>query len=348
MKVRFFSTLIILLLFSTHSANAVSLGAEGIKDLNFITSSTDATITITPENPGPQTTVKAELQVLAGNASSGNIAWLLNGEVMESGKGHNKFTFKTGAIGEILELSAVIQLPASPIFVTRLNINPSKVTLLYESETYTPPFYQGRPRHSPESFVRLSAVAEIAKNSKTLYQPNNLIYLWSKNGVSMPQKSGLGKATIRIKGPGFLGSHLISVRVQDTGGATRATMSAIIESERPKVLVYEKKPLLGIDYSNALKNETSLSGPDLNLVAEPYFMGSNSRESSTLNYLWKIGGEVIPTQDKQSELLFNVDESKQNKQLTITVAVNNLKNLVQNARSTLKITITDTLSNFLF
>lgn len=347
MKIKFILVFFLLSMFpgGIYAASNVNIG---LANLDFITSQTDISITLSPTDPTPYTQVEASLKRSSGTASVSEIAWLINNEIITSGKGKDKFIFNTQGVGQVIELSAVIQRPGMPLLVTRKLINPSRVTLLKEAETYTPPFYKGRALHSAGSFIRLSAVAEVAKNDGSLYAPDELTYIWSKNGTSLRELSGVGKATIRLKGPGFLGSDLFLVSVLDTSGIKRAQMATIVESKSPKIILYEKKPLMGTEYFKAITNTSTISGPDIRLTAEPYFIDSNNKNSNVLKYLWKIGKKVLPIQEPQSELTFNTDKSGKNKTLEITVSVNHLKNLIQSTKAIFVIKLGDSLSNFIF
>jgi hypothetical protein len=64
----------------------------------------------------------------------------------------------------------------------------------------------------------------------------------------------------------------------------------IIEITDPKILFYEKNPILGTLFNKALFGSISLSNEELSIVAEPYFFSPDDRTSSRLNYKWSLNG----------------------------------------------------------
>ncbi len=335
---------ILLILITCTTTDAVSIDGISIEDLNIITSSQNISITLSPENPSPYSQVTATLNT-NNTPSTSEIAWMIDGEILESG---NSITFTTGGIGENINLAVVVLQEDQPTLVTKQEIIPSRVTLLKESETYTPPFYKGRAKHSAHSYLRLSAIAEIPDNNSSLHTPNNLIYKWSKNGIVMSENSGLGKSTIHIEGPGFLGTDLITVEVRNKTNSINTSMSTIIESIDPKIILYEKKPLTGVQYLDALQGESTILGPDVELVAEPYFIDATSRNASVLKYQWEVDGKEIPSQENQSELSLTIEGNIPREGTEISVALKYIKNTMQNANTAIMIKINQTLNEAIF
>lgn len=322
--------------------------SQGLEQLSIITTESTISISLKPENPQPNSKAVATLDAPSESLNTGEIAWMINGEVIISGKDKKSITFNTGNVGEKLELAAIIQQPGLPILVARKTINPSRVTLLKESETYTPPFYKGRSRHSAHAYIKFAAIAEIPKDDGSLYSTDELVYSWSKNSMALQEQSGVGKSIMRIKGPGFKGTDLITVRVSNAQNTISANMSTVVESEDPEILIYERKPLLGIKYFDAIKNGSTVPGPDVHLIAEPYFVDAESKNSKLLQYKWTIDTKEVQGQEKSSELLFTADGNIPKKGIRVSVALNHLQNFVQSVNTSIRIKINEVSDNFMF
>ncbi len=344
MRATLFSTLIFFMLVGT--TGALTLDTAGLKSIGVINSPIDATIEIIPEYPRPNTKVQATLRLDSVNTATADIAWVVDNVILEHGKGLRTIEIKTGDIGEKIEVNAVIKPSSGPVLMAQSIINPSSVVLLQEAEVYTPPFYKGRSRFSADSFVRLEAIAEIAKEDGSIYPTDELTYVWSRNSIVMPEISGVGRSFIRIQGPSYLGSDLISVDIRDNNGSTHAQVATFIKSETPQIILYEKRPLIGHTLFNAITDEKALYGRAINIVAEPYFIGVNKRNSDLLKYTWSIDGQTLPIQDPPFELKFSTDESAKGKELNISVDIKHLKNAMQNTRANVRIGVSLNTSNF--
>jgi hypothetical protein len=55
---------------------------------------------------------------------------------------------------------------------------------------------------------------------------------------------------------------------------------------KPKILFYEKDPLLGIKYNRTLDSSFEVASGEKTIVAEPYFFGPSSALSPELDYAW--------------------------------------------------------------
>ncbi len=339
-----FSTLIFFILVGTTSA--LTLDNATLQSIGAVSSPIDTSIEIIPEYPGPNTRVQATLKLSSVNISTAEVAWVVNNVILKSGKGIQTIEIETGNIGDKMEVSAVIKPTNGPVLVVQNIINPSSIVLLQEAEVYTPPFYKGRPRFSTNSIVRLEAITEIAKENGSIYSPDELTYVWSRNSIVIPEVSGIGKSFIRIKGPNYLGNDLISLKVLDVKGSTRAEIATFIKSGTPQLLLYEKKPLIGHALFNAINDTEALSGRVLNIVAEPYFIEVIDKNSNLLKYTWSIDGQTLPVQNPPSELSIDTDESAVGKELNIAVTIKHLKNAMQDAYTSMRVGVSLNVNDF--
>lgn len=146
-----------------------------------------------------------------------------------------------------------------PIFVRAQTLSTPSVDLIWEAETYAPPWYQGRTLPSPESLVRVVALTKIS-------QP---IFHWRKDGTDVRSASGAGKNSFDYRVGAGGSSNLIEVAVTRLDGSVAAAGAARIPVVAPKILFYELKDGWP-DYRRALKN-LAITADQTKIIAEPFY-----------------------------------------------------------------------------
>jgi len=81
-------------------------GVPQVEETDFLQKIYQATIKLSPENPGANETVRANVQTFGFNRDEAYFNWTINGET-EAGQGKNSVEFKTGAIGSQTAISSV-------------------------------------------------------------------------------------------------------------------------------------------------------------------------------------------------------------------------------------------------
>lgn len=147
------------------------------------------------------------------------------------------------------------------------------VYILVEANTYVPSFYQGRPEPTAGNPLDLIAITNIDNQT-------NLRYQW---------KVGLDSFTtnnprLTTTAPD-LSKVLVSVTVTDGSGRTVARSSEYISISKPVLAFYENNPLRAESQIGIGKTYT-LTGDEVDIFAEPYFVGSRENTVTT----WTIDG----------------------------------------------------------
>jgi hypothetical protein len=172
-------------------------------------------------------------------------------------------------------------------------IRPTEVELLWEADSYVPPFYRGRALPSAGSHLRFFAMPRLARAGGALISPNDLLYTWRKNGKVAQSVSGRGKHTVLLDSPVLFGSDTVSVEVSTTDGELRGFSSMRIASVEPSLELYENHSLFGILYYRALGSQTTLPEEEATFSAIPYFAPVESPNSGLLIYKWRINNTAI-------------------------------------------------------
>jgi len=258
----------------------------------LFTSESTAEIRLSPEYPTDNQTVTATLFAPGVDLSTARIAWLINGKVVPN---ENKptFTFTTPSLGKTISIGALIEPINQEAIAAEISIHPTRVTLLWEGDTYTPAWYKGRALYTVGSRVRLHALAEIVSPNGTYLDSDSLVYIWKRNGVRLSDLSGIGKKTAIIDGSQFLSDDIIEVVVQSNDGKYSGSSAIRITPQKPQLRVYVFDPLLGIMNYVSADTLTSINGTTDNtfLQIEPFHADVTHPNDPNARYTWTLNNE---------------------------------------------------------
>lgn len=155
------------------------------------------------------------------------------------------------------------------------------VDLLWEGESYAPPFYQGGVPWSKQGYISLVAVPN------GLGAPQGLNYKWMRNGTVLGSLSGVGMNTLRLLDSVLSKAQEFRVEVVSIDNEVLAQNTFTIRPRNPELLVYENNPLYGNIFHRALSGEYSLTGGEATLTAFPYLFPTESKDAPSLEYAWR-------------------------------------------------------------
>lgn len=252
----------------------------------------DVSITLSPQNPGPRDPVTITIESYAIDINNATTRWYVGSTLVQEGKGIKKLITQAGDMAKPTTVRVVIQSQAGQITKT-ITIIPSRVSLLWEAETYTPPFFKGKSLFSHQSKITIMAEPEISANGRKV-SPNNLIYTWSKDGVVLGAQNGHGKKTISFVGSVISRNMRIMVEALDPISGLTASGVTTITPIEPEVVMYVSDPLYGTQYNKAINDTIPLKGSEVTLEAVPFFFSAPSGLlSGDISYTWSINGAGI-------------------------------------------------------
>ncbi len=251
-------------------------------------------VTSTPEIPGPNEQVHVNLESYSTDLNRAQITWSVNGKVIKRGIGEKDLDYKVGKIGAVTTLSITVESADGNSTNHIVRIAPAEVDLLWEATTYVPPFYKGRALPSYQSPIKVTAVPNMIQNGKNI-PPQNMIFKWFRNGDIVNKDSGFGKSTFYVSDNIPIEPLEISVEASSLDGLVQAKKTILIQQVAPKVLIYEKNPLQGIEYQKALF-DFSLSTQEISFAAVPYFFSTKDKQIN-LKYTWSLNGSAVPEQN---------------------------------------------------
>lgn len=248
----------------------------------------EITLFVNPENPEPYGQVTAELNNNLIDLSRSGIVWNKNGKQIGKGTGLKKINITVGGPGVATTIEATITPPDGSVQTVQKIIRPGALDLLWEAETTTPPFYQGKALPGPESVVKLTAVPFFRSEGKA-FAPSELYYKWYIGSKFMADYSGKGRSFFRVTSPKPGGKAEIKVIASSPGESLVAEKKVTLASFMPEVLFYEETPFTGPKLEKALPQVVILSEKEYSIWAGLYGFSQNGG----LDYNWKQNGKNI-------------------------------------------------------
>jgi hypothetical protein len=164
------------------------------------------------------------------------------------------------------------------------------VDLVWEAESYTPPFYKGKPLLTQYSEVRIVALPRL--NNDT-FASKDLIYTWSKDGRVLGSLSGYGKNTLRLDGITTAQTVRIAVSVSDRNNTMTAEDELVLNPGRPKLVTYAYSPAHGTLYNMALTANQKMETKEVSFVAVPYFYTYQGGVLPFIEYSWTMNNKPM-------------------------------------------------------
>jgi len=265
--------------------------------------STDISINIYPENPGPRQEVRVVVSTLAIDIEKSYITWSVDGESQSMGVGKNSFSFNTGSFTNDISINISIESADGQIVNKTITISPASVDILWESvDGYAPPFYKGKVLGTSEGSLKVVAIPTIESNKGGIVNYKNLSYEWKKEHQSQPMFSGWGKSSFTFKNSYVDDGNDIEVIVSDVGNGVSTTKKIFFTPQKPKILFYEKDPVLGLKMERVLTDDFFIEQDGTTIVAIPYFVHPKNLNRDNLEFNWFISDSQISTPKVKNEL----------------------------------------------
>lgn len=255
--------------------------------------STDLTLKTTPEYPSPGESVRLSARSVLLDLSASKITWYVNDVLAASGIGVSELTVTAGPLGSETRIRALVGGQSANASATG-TLRPTEVDILWEGDSYVPPFYRGRTLPTAGGRVRLYAIPRFQRpGSSSTVPADELIYTWRNDNRIMERASGQGKNMALLDGPTLFGSNTYSVEIRTSDGELRGFASVRIPSAEPVPILYENHPVFGVLYHRALESGTSIPEVEVTLSAVPYFAPVQNPDSGLLLYEWRVNNAIV-------------------------------------------------------
>lgn len=330
--------LIISLMFTLALTITVNAQVGGI-------SSDDVNVNMIPNSPKANEQVAIRLTSYILDLDSSTITWQLNGKTEASGKGIKNFNFTTGDINTNTTVLITVRTKDGQTVQKTLRIKPTDVDLVWQSESYVPPFFKGKALFSHQNKITFIAIPHMTNSSGVEINPKNLIYKWTKNGVVMENDSGYGKNTFTFVSP--LVSRDLDVNVQVTSPDTTSIGFARIDVKptEPTLIIYRKNPLYGIEFQKGLTGNIKLTdSKEVVVIGIPFYFGATNTNSSDLVYKWSINGVKIDNGQNTNMQVFRQKEGTSGVS-NISLSIENTDKILQLANNKFNLEFGETITN---
>ena len=296
-----------------------------ISNANLDLNTQNINIKLNPEFPSANQVVTASTDVYITDMSRATISWFIDGVLKLEGVGAKEFSFRTKNFGETTDLT--IQINSSDIgqVARTFKIIPAELDLIWEADTFTPPFYKGKALNTHQAVVKIVAFPNFIKEDGTKINPEELIYTWKKDWKVLDDSSGYSKNSLSFIGPELYRDNIISVEVETLDGTIKSKKNIVIKNRNPEIVFYEEDPLLGVlnnknlEFFPLFNNDSE----EVKIIAYPLFFSMYNKED--MKYDWFVNND--PAQGFENKITLRREEGVVGS-FSISLKVDDLKKLM--------------------
>jgi len=250
-------------------------------------------ISAAPAHPTPNSTVELTAESPLLDLADSDIEWSVNGKSAGSGE---TIRVQLGPLGQETDVSVSVS-GTSGSDSAQISLVPSSIDLLWEADSYVPPFYLGRALPGSGSMIRLFAIPHMVQAGSEI-APSGLQYTWKLNGATLKAQSGIGESSIVVPAAILYGSDTIIVDVVAPSNGLSAEASISIRTGDPYLALYDDSPLFGIMYHQSLSGESNADESETSFAAVPYFAEVSTPNDQSLAYAWTVNGSSVNADPK--------------------------------------------------
>lgn len=282
---------------------------------------------VIPSKPNLGDVVDITAEMYGTPVKDASFTWKVDGRTVKEGVGANKVNFTLSGKNKVM---VNIKTGGGLDIEKTFDFDPKKILLIWESRTYTPPFYKGKSLYSPESSLILNAI-NIDQDNPLTNKYNN--YTWSVDGEVKGDDSGVGYSSYVFQGDILGLEPLFSVSLagissyadKQNGKTTPLGGESFLSVQTfpTSIMSFEKAPLLGVLFNKTIEPQFSLIKDDATLVSYPMYYSLSSSLSAI--YSWYINDVKI--NNALNELSFKKTKSDELSRLTVNIK--NIKSILQ-------------------
>ena len=281
-----------------------------------------------PKNPQPYQEVTIRISSYATDLNKATITWQSDGGVVLSGIGKTSYTFKAPGADITARFNISITPPGGYTINKIVYITPADMDVFWQSENgHTPPFYKGRTLPVTKGSIKVVAIP----NTKNY---EDFSFVWKNKDKTMVDSSGYNKNYYIFRNSMFDKIDNITVTASSLENNYVAQKNIDIPILNPEIVFYKKDPALGIDYNNALVNNSSVTDEEITIFAEPYYFPTEENPAKFI-YEWSINNKLIDTPTKKNEL--SIRPTSRGGYAIVNLDIYHINNMFQEAFNSIKI-----------
>ncbi len=249
------------------------------------TSIDGVTIQTSSDNPKPGEEMEISVESYTFNLNAASIVWLVNGKTQNNGIGLKKITVVTPKVGQRTKVTANIKTAAGREVQKTITISSASVDIIWESDGYVPPFFNGKLPFSYQNSVKLVAMPHLSKDGKTEIDPKTLVYSWKNDGKYIDNGQGYGKQSVEVDSGDIPKPLEITVDVSNREQTEHSVGYLTLSPAAPSLSFYEEDSLYGILFNKSLADKVQLKNSEMKILAVPF--GFNFKNNQTA-YTWTV------------------------------------------------------------
>lgn len=254
-----------------------------------IPGSSALTISANPAYPGPNAAVQLTALSPLLDLQDSTIQWSVNGKVAGTGQ---SISVTLGGLGTQTNVSVSVS-GKSGNDSTQVTLVPTSIDLLWEADSYVPPFYEGRALPGSGSSIRVLAVPHFVDANGVSIPSSTIQFTWKLNGAVDKAQSGVGEASAVFPAAILYDSDQIDVVARTTDGSLSGEAGVNVRTQGPQLVLYEDSPLFGVMYRNAISQTSTASESETSFAAVPYFAAALSANDPSLAYQWTVNSASV-------------------------------------------------------
>jgi hypothetical protein len=304
----------------TYDDPSTFTGPNGIKEIQE-----KVYYNVLPGRPQINDDVEIEAEMYGTQVKNAQFTWTINGKEVLKGVGQYKLNFNLFTKSTV---RVTILTGEGNTVRNTWEFNPKETDIIWEANTYTPPFYKGKSMFTPESTLVLHAINLDTENPLTNTYAD---YTWKVDGEVKGDVSGVGKNTYIYQGDLLLQEPLfqvitspISTYKSKSSKTPDETLASIrVQTIQPDIFSYENSPLLGILFNHQLGSDFLFKSDETSIVSYPIYFGLAS--SLNAQYSWYINDDYVS--GAKNSITFK--KTKSNEQSRLSVGIQNPGALLQ-------------------
>ena len=288
------------------SAALILVALPAFAQVNFGGTSA-LTIVADPAHPGPDSVVKLTVQSPLLDLQDSDVEWSVGGKPAGSGL---SVSITLGNLGQETDVSVSVS-GVSGNDSTQLAILPTSIDLLWEADSYVPPFYKGRAVPTSGSIIRVLAIPHFAEAGGSQIPVSNIDFTWKLNGAV--DEGAVGHRRIVGNLPG--GDPLWHRRHHRGRANTRRNSLRRVRDLRPhtrsRTRSLRRQPAFRRHVPpGARAIEQVASESETSFAAVPYFADATSANDPSLAYAWSVNDSPVATDPQDpSEITISAQSS---------------------------------------
>lgn len=253
-------------------------------------------LSINPEYPAPGDVVALQAESYGIDLDRSTVVWYADGKEIARGDGLKSASVTAGKLGSATKVTIVAEELGGLIGSSEVTLRPTEVDLIWQSDSYAPPYFRGRTFAGAGATIRAQTIVRFVKADGSQIPESSIIYSWYKGSTRI--LSGRGRSSVTAPGPALFGNDTMSVIAESIDGIYHGRASVQLSGVDPFLELYENHPLFGVLYHRALVGSVTTLEREQAVTAVPYFAPIVAPNDAGLVYEWSLEGKkLLPDPD---------------------------------------------------